>query len=374
MDRIYLYKQNKYDLKEIKRIVEKIFQKSGFTDELVVGKTAFLKVNLLRSSSPDKAVTTHPVFVRAVAEVLLKYGLKVVVGDSPAGPFTIFSLKNIYRDCGLTSELENTNATLNYNTEVINIRCDESFKLKEFETFKALVEADLIINLPKLKTHTMMRYTGAVKNMFGAIVGLTKANYHMRLQKADNFAHHLIDLVECIKPDFNLMDGVVGMEGDGPSSGNPVNSSIILGGKNPHAMDKVAIDFMGFKEEDIFTVKLARERGLFGEIELIGNRLPSMNFKEPKATQVTFLPPTLPKPLEAFLLDALKANIKFNRKKCISCGDCKRSCPADVIFYDKEKLPYYDKKGCISCFCCHEVCPVEAIDVKNPFFARLLRG
>lgn len=374
MDKIYIYKQDKYDLKEIKRIIEKIFQKSGFTEELIPGKTAFLKVNLLRASHPDKAVTTHPIFVRGVAEVLLKYGLRVIVGDSPAGPFTIFSLKNIYKECGLIKELEDIDVEFNYNTEVVNVRCDNSLKLKEFETFKALLDADLIINLPKLKTHTMMRYTGAVKNMFGAIVGLTKANYHMRLQRADNFAHHLVDLVECIKPDFNLMDGIVGMEGDGPSSGDPINSGIILGGKNPHAMDKVAIDFMGYEEEEIYTVKYARDRGLFDEIDLIGNRVIPMNFKEPKGTQVTFLPPNLPKFIEEILLDALKANIVFDRKKCISCGDCKRSCPADVIHYDKEKLPYYDKKGCISCFCCHEVCPVEAIDAKNPIFAKILRG
>ncbi len=374
MDKIFIYKQDKYNLKEIKRIVEKIFQKSGFVKELSPGKTAFLKVNLLRGANPEKAVTTHPVFVRGVAEVLLKYGLKVIVGDSPAGPFTIFSLKKIYKECGLISEFENTDIELNYDTEILNIRCEDSLKLKEFETFKSLLDADLIINLPKLKTHTMMRYTGAVKNMFGAIVGLTKANYHMRLQKADNFAHHLIDLVECIKPDFNLMDGIVGMEGDGPSSGEPINSNIILGGKNPHALDKVAIDFMGFKEEDIYTVKLARERGLFQEIDLIGNRLLNMNFKLPKATQITFLPSTLPKFLEDILLDALKANINFDRNVCISCGDCGRSCPAKVIFYDDKNLPCYDKKGCISCFCCHEVCPVDAINVKNPILASLLRG
>lgn len=374
MDKIFIYKQDKYNLKEIKRIVEKIFQKSGFVKELSSGKTAFLKVNLLRGANPEKAVTTHPVFVRGVAEVLLKYGLKVIVGDSPAGPFTIFSLKKIYKECGLISEFENTDIELNYDTEILNIRCEDSLKLKEFETFKSLLDADLIINLPKLKTHTMMRYTGAVKNMFGAIVGLIKANYHMRLQKADNFAHHLIDLVECIKPDFNLIDGIVGMEGDGPSSGEPINSNIILGGKNPHALDKVAIDFMGFKEEDIYTVKLARQRGLFQEIDLIGNRLPNMNFKLPKATQITFLPSTLPKFLEDILLDALKANINFDRNVCISCGDCGRSCPAKVIFYDDKNLPYYDKKGCISCFCCHEVCPVDAINVKNPILASLLRG
>lgn len=374
MSKVFIYKQEDYNLEEIKRIVEKIFQKSGFAQELTEGKRAFLKVNLLRSAHPDKAVTTHPIFVRAVAEVLLAYGLEVVVGDSPAGPFTIFSLKNIYQDCGLIEALEGTGAKLNFDTEVINIRCEKSFKLKEFETFKALIEADLIINLPKLKTHTMMRYTGAVKNMFGAIVGLTKANYHMRLQRADNFAHHLIDLVECIKPDFNLMDGIIGMEGDGPSGGDPIHSGIILGSKNPHAMDKVAIDFMGFKEEEVFTVKLARERGLLGDFNLVGNSVPPMEFRQPKATQITFLPVNLPKPINNFLLDVLKANIRFDWEKCISCGDCIRSCPADVIYFDKYILPNYNKKECISCFCCHEVCPVDAIDVKNPFPAKILRG
>ena len=372
-DKIYRYEQENYNLEEIKSVINKIFEEEKLLDDFKKGKTVFLKVNLLRGANPNRAVTTHPIFVRAVGEVLLENGMKVIVGDSPAGPFTKTSLKGIYRACGLLKELENTEIELNYNVETVNIRKDSNLKLKEFTVFKALLDADYIINLPKLKTHTMMRYTGAVKNMFGAIVGLIKANYHFKLKEAENFAHHLIDVVETIKPDFNIIDGIVGMEGDGPSSGESINSNIILAGKNPYALDKVAIDFIGFTEEEVYTVKLSRNRGLFDKVEIFGDEIETMTFKRPEGTQITFLPKGLPKGLEKFLLNQLKAKLIFKHKKCVSCGDCVRICPAKIIYMNDENYPYYEREKCISCFCCHEVCPVDAIEIKNPILTNLFR-
>lgn len=372
-DKIYTYRQSNYNLDEIKNIINKIFIEEKLLENFEKGKTVFLKINLLRGASPDRSVTTHPTFIRAVGEVLLENGLKVVVGDSPAGPFTKNSLKIIYRECGLIKEFENTEIELNYNVETTTIRNEKNLKLKEFTVFKALLEADYIINLPKLKTHTMMRYTGAVKNMFGAIVGLIKANSHFKLKEADNFAHHLIDVIETVKPNFNIIDGIAAMEGDGPSSGESINSNIILAGKNPYALDKVAIDFIDFSEEEVYTVKLSRNRKLFSEIEIIGDKIEKMSFKRPEGTQITFLPKGLPKGLEKFLLNQLKAKLIFNHTKCISCGDCVRICPAKIIYMNDENYPYYIREKCISCFCCHEVCPVDAIDIKHPILTNLFR-
>lgn len=373
IDKIYKYKQETYNLEEIKNIIRLIFEKENILQTIKPQSTVFLKINLLRGASPEKSVTTHPKVVRAVGEILLENGNKVIVGDSPAGPFTKHSLKSIYKECGLIDELENTKIELNYNTETIDIKNDENLKLKTFTTFKALIDADYIINISKLKTHTMMRYTGAVKNMFGSVVGLVKANYHFRLKEADNFAHHLIDICQSIKPDFNIIDGIVGMEGDGPSSGESINSNVILAGKNPYALDKVAIDFIGYNIDDVYTVKLSKERNLFFDIEIIGDEVTSRKFKEPKGTQITFLPKGIPPRIEKFLLNQLKAKILFNHKKCISCGDCVRICPAKIIYMNDENKPYYNREKCISCFCCHEVCPVDAIDVKNPILTNLFR-
>lgn len=373
MDKVFIYKQSSYNGDEIKKVVEKIFAESGFSEEIIYGKTAFLKVNLLRGAHPDRSVTTHPVFVRAVAEVLIDKGLKVIVGDSPAGPFTPFMLKKIYRECGLIEGLEGSGAELNYDVRSEVIRGEESLAIKDFEVISRLREVDYIINLPKLKTHTMMTYTGAVKNMFGAIVGLTKANYHFRLQSPKSFGQHLVDIVELIKPSFNLMDGIVGMEGDGPSSGISIHSNVIMGSYNPHAMDVAALKLMGIDESLVETVKLARERSLVSEIEIIGDEVTPMNFKLPKGTPVTFLPKGLPKSVHRFMISRLKPNIVFIHSKCIKCRDCGRACPAEIIIFNKDGLPLYDKEKCISCFCCHEVCPVHAIDVQKPILSRLLR-
>lgn len=373
MDKIYVYEQVDYNVEEIKEKIKYIFEDSGFSEKLIPGKSVFLKVNLLRAAKVERCVTTNPKFVRAVAEILIDKGLKVIIGDSPAGPFTPIWLKTIYIDSGLLDEFKDLDVEFNYNTEVTMIKNEEAYRLKDFEVFQALLDSDLIINLPKLKTHTMMRYTGAVKNMFGAIAGLTKANYHFRLQKGEEFGHHLIDIIETVKPDFNLMDGIMGMEGDGPSSGDPISSNIIIGGENPYALDKVAIDYISFPENYVYTVKSSRERGLFDEIEIIGDRLDPIEFKKPKGTQITFLPGWLPESVQEFFIKHLKAKIIFNHEKCIKCRHCSRSCPVSIIEFNEKGYPYYNFDKCISCFCCHEVCPVDAIDVKNPIISRLMR-
>ncbi len=373
MDKVFIYKQSSYNGDEIKQIVSKIFRESGFEENLIPGSTAFLKVNLLRGSHPDRAVTTHPVFVRAVAEYLVERDIKVIVGDSPAGPFTPYMLKKIYKECGLVDGLEGSGAELNYDVRSEIIRGEQSLAIKDFEVISLLREVDYIINLPKLKTHTMMTYTGAVKNMFGAIVGLTKANYHFRLQSPKSFGQHLIDIVELVKPSFNLMDAIVGMEGDGPSSGTPIDRNVIMGSYNPYAMDVVALQIMGISEELVETVKLARDRKLVDKVEIIGDTVSPMEFKLPKGTPVTFLPKGLPKSVERFIISRLKPKIIFIHSKCIKCRDCGRACPPEIITFDKNGLPEYDEDKCISCFCCHEVCPVHAIDVERPVLSRLLR-
>lgn len=373
MDKIFIYKCEKYDLEKIKRIIKNIFFESGFNKKLEDNDSVFLKLNLLRGAAPEKSVTTHPVFVRAVVEVLLEKDLKVIIGDSPAGPFSQFLLKNTYKECGLLDELKDLDVEFNYNTDTKFIHSEKALRLRDFEVFERILETDLLINLPKLKTHTMMRYTGAVKNMFGAIAGLTKADYHFRLQEGEEFAEHLIDICETIKPDFNLMDGIMAMEGDGPSGGESINSKAIIGGENPYALDKVATEYISFSEDYVYTVKASKNRKLYENIKVYGDEIYPIEFKKPKATQVTFLPNWLPEPIQDFLIDRLKAKIIFDLDKCIKCGHCGRSCPVKIINYDIEGYPYYNEKECINCFCCHEVCPVDAIDVKNPFISSIIR-
>ncbi|MDO5725703.1 MAG: DUF362 domain-containing protein [Tissierellia bacterium] len=367
MDRVYIYKTVNYDENLIYRNLKKIVDESNLLEILKPESKIFLKLNLLIGKAPEYAVTTHPEIVKQMAKILYENGHKVIVGDSPAGPLTQPALRSIYKQSGLIDAEKGGYFTLNYNCESLNYKADNAKKLKAFDIMKVLTEVDYIINICKLKTHSMMTFTCAVKNMYGAIVGLEKAKNHFKMHNAENFANHIIDVCEAVNPIFTIVDGVIGMEGNGPSGGDPIESKILAAGFNPYAIDKVLIDKIGFLEKDVLTVKFSRERKLFQEIEIINDfdlaEIPK--FKMPRSQDMSFLPNFIGGRLRSIIVNSLKSKPKFLHERCIKCKRCGEICPAQIISFNESNLPIFDKKKCISCFCCHEVCPVKAIGVKR---------
>lgn len=224
----------------------------------------------------------------------------------------------------------------------------------------------------------MMTYTGAVKNLFGMIPGVTKADYHFKMNDPDNFANMLIDICDYIKPIFSIIDGVEAMEGDGPSSGDIRKLGLLLVGDNPYELDLVACKIAGI--ENVPTNFHAQKRYLatqnLNDIAFYGTSIEDMDiapFKLPGSTHINFVEDRIPPFIVNFLLDKVRPYPKVIQDQCIGCGICAKNCPPKVISMINQKAKI-DTSPCIRCFCCHELCPEKAIGIKRHVLHRLIFG
>ncbi len=339
------------------------------------GQKVLLKTNLLMAKSPDEAVTTHPALVQAVVELVQEVTGQITIGDSPGGPFNQGRLKKIYRKTGMEEVADKSGVELNWNFESTNLSFPNGKFLKNVRVGEFITDADVIINLPKFKSHGLTKMTGGVKNMFGAIPGLLKAEYHFNMQEIDDFANALLDIFMVTDPDLTIMDGIIGMEGEGPSGGEPIELGKLLISSNPPALDVVMAELAGVEPESIPTIVAAKDRGLIyqlEEIEILGIEIKSEGFTVPTIDQsAQLLERRLPKPLARFLRARLRPRPIFNDDICIQCGACIRSCPSQVIKKTKTGVEV-DLDGCIRCFCCQELCPEEAVEIHRPWLGRIL--
>jgi uncharacterized protein (DUF362 family)/Pyruvate/2-oxoacid:ferredoxin oxidoreductase delta subunit len=340
------------------------------------GDKVLLKTNLLMKKTPEEATTTHPMFVRAIAELLIDYGAEVLIGDSPGGPFLEGRMKNIYRATGMEETAYATGAALNFNLKSFTVESKDSLLLNKIEMTDMINDVDKIINLPKLKTHGLTVFTGAVKNLFGLIPGTIKGEYHVRMPDVNDFSNALIDICEHIKPVLHIMDGIMAMEGAGPSSGVPKKANVIIASDNPHDLDKVACDLIDLRVMDVPTLRLAFERGLTSgdltDVEIKGDSIEALRIRDfIKAPANSGRKRKIPKPIMTLLVKQLKSKPIFHNSKCIGCGDCELNCPPKAIVM-KEGKPEVDYAKCISCFCCQELCPAKAIDIKRPLLSKII--
>lgn len=368
-----------YDYHEVKKAVFSCLDCfPAIKTKMKSGSRVLVKINLLKRNAPEDAVTTHPAVVEAVVRYLQAAGCRVIIGDSPGGPFTVSRLRSIYKTAGMLQVAENTGCELNYDISAVAVINEKAQKLRHMQVIKVMEEVDFVISVAKLKTHGMMVYTGAVKNLFGVIPGLIKAEYHFKMKSVENFAHHLIDICEYCTPVFSVIDAIEGMEGDGPSAGEKRHTGLILAAENPYALDTTAAEIIGIKPSTIPTIKVAAERGLFSgdicDLQVQGLQLKDIQippFALPGSLHENLLAGVLPNCIADFLESILRAKPEFNYDICISCGDCQRGCPAGIIDMSSGKpIPELDK--CISCFCCHELCPKKAIAIQKHWLHRVL--
>lgn len=344
------------------------------------GMRVLLKPNLLAARAPQEATTTHPTVVAAVARLVQQAGGQVTVADSPGGPFVSGLMKSVYAATGMEQVATQVGLTLNSDFTDSEVANPSARILKRLRIISAVARADLVINLPKLKTHGQMVYTGAIKNMFGAIPGTDKIEYHLRMADYGTFADVLIDIFLATRPALTLMDAVVGMEGAGPSAGDPRQIGLILASDDAFALDYVALLVVGANPLQVPVIKAAVERGLcpskLDEVTIVGKSLEDAKvrqFNMPAMGQMLAVTWSQGRVLN-WLAERIKPRPVFDHATCTGCKLCQASCPAKVIAMEAGK-PRANLKACIRCFCCQELCPAKAITIHrlSPPVAAALR-
>jgi uncharacterized protein (DUF362 family)/Pyruvate/2-oxoacid:ferredoxin oxidoreductase delta subunit len=335
------------------------------------GDRVLIKPNLLKASPPDTAVTTHPEIIRAVINLVKAAGGEPQLGDSPG----FGDLRRVCEKAGVLEVIERECVQLADMETAVRVRTKGQFH--HFEIARGVLDADVVINLPKLKTHGMMTLTGAVKNLFGCIPGKRKVQWHFNTGvNRDAFARMLVELSARIKPALTLMDAVVGMEGNGPGSGDPRPVGVIMAGQDPVALDVVAGTIVGADPETLYVVRAAAAAGIgetnLNRIRIRGAELGSVLIEDFRLPPQEHLEWRLPEWGRRLLKDALTTRPVIGQADCVQCGICEEHCPQKAIRRSGKRFAI-EYRNCIRCFCCQEFCPKGAITVGKGWALRLVR-
>lgn len=335
------------------------------------GERVLIKPNMLSAKAPEKAVTTHPEALRGVIDLVKEAGGVPLVGDSPG----VESCRRVAEKSGILRVVDEAGAELVEFVDSVEVTGQGLFK--RFAVARPYMEADRLINLAKLKTHEMMTMTCAVKNLFGAIIGTGKAAWHLKAgADREMFSRMLLEIYLLRKPDLNIVDAVIAMEGNGPGSGNPRHVGLLLGGINPVAVDVIAAECAGIPKKLLHIERMAEKLQLDGadraDIRTVGiapEEARVTGFRLPHIADVQF---GLPSFLKNRLRHYLTSRPCAIPEKCRLCGVCVDACPPQAIT-EKDGRLTFDYHRCIRCFCCRELCPDAALDVRDGVILKYLK-
>lgn len=372
MAAIVIQRCPQYHLEEVKEQLNQGLELLGGLARFVGrGERVVVKVNCLLAAAPERAVTTHPIFLQAVLQLLKERTDNLVVADSPG----YMGFLAASRATGFEAVAKAEGVQLAEFHEAVEVECAEALLYKHFKIAKLVAEADRVINLPKLKTHGLMYMTGAVKNMFGVIPGIRKTEYHLKARQDKwLFAKMLVDLYRACPPTLNLMDGILAMEGNGPANGAPVPLGVILLGEDGFAMDEVMARVVGVNPERVYTNAVYRKYVLAGRepaIELLG--VPLEEVIRPSFQPIRDVQSVVPEWALRLGKNALTPRPVFLAERCIRCSICVRSCPVEALKLGSVKGVVWDSRACIRCFICQEMCPAGAIELRQGLLSRLIR-
>ncbi len=288
------------------------------------------------------------------------------------------SYEALLENTGIRKVIDETGCqSVRFDDDQVEVFTASAKMFKKLPIAKVVTEADIIISLPKLKTHSLAYFTGAVKLLYGYMPGIIKSEYHLHTARDLNlFADLLLDLHEARKPDLNIMDAVMGMEGNGPSNGTPRKIGLIMASKSCTAIDHVAVTIAGFEPMKVPTVERAFARGIgpskLQDITIYGEKLEPLiikDFKKPAGMPISKVP--------KFIINGIRRiaspRPRIDGAKCQKCGICVRDCPPKAMTLKKGSAPTIDHGKCISCYCCQELCPEGAVYVSTPLIRKLIK-
>lgn len=377
MSTVSISRCDTYDPEVVFRALENaLLPLGGMSAFVSPGARVLLKINLLSKAAPERAVTTHPEVVRALIRSVRSAGGVPVVGDSPGGPNLAPQVAALHEESGIARVCAEENAELVlFDDECCRAPAPGGELYPTFTLGRQVVDADVLISVPKFKTHGFMMFTGAVKNLFGCIPGLEKAQYHLKVPDRDDFGSMLVDLALACRPALAVMDAVVGMEGDGPAGGTPRQIGALIASPDSIALDVVAASMAGLDPMEVYTNRAAARRGLgphtVDEVTVVGadwRELAPEGFALPARDVSSKVPAALSRRMRHW---TTARPFLEQQRGCTVCGTCEESCPVGAISRP-EGSPVFDYHTCIRCYCCQELCPPQVIGLRVPAVARLM--
>lgn len=350
----------------------------GFDKFINKDAKVFIKLNCVGPFSEEMGITTHPAFVEAVVKNVLKITNNIVIGDNPATKDIVYTLKKN----GIYRIVEKYNLKVIDSKNIVTIHNSSAKTYTDFNVSYDMVECDTLINLAKLKTHTLTYMTGAQKNYFGLIFGLNKAGWHVKANNPLAFSNAMNDLYGALLEKFknkqilNITDGVLGLEGEGPSTGGkPKEGKVVLASTDACSLDYVACKVVSLDTERLILTKVASERGYtdLNNIKILGNSIDDfkdISFEAPKDSLGGVGLRIIKHPV---FRNILLEHPIVDHSKCIKCGECAKICPPHTMKIEPKSFPKLTKSKCIRCWCCAEVCPQNAIvKSKRPIIGRIV--
>lgn len=371
-----------YDEQKITEILREQMNTLGYDNAFFEKKKVVIKPNLVMKKAPDAAATTHPTVLSALLTVLKEKGVSPIIAESPGGLFNRQRLEGVYRMCGIAEVAERHHVELSYDTEAVFVSFPNGKTVKNFHVIRPIAEADVVIDLCKLKSHGLTKMSAAIKNFFGVIPGVEKFEMHATFPDYKDFGSMICDLCQMLyeqKEIIAITDAIIGMEGDGPTSGTPRKIGALLMSANPFASDIVGETLLGF-ENTVPIVREATNRGLcptdISGIILLGDDIKPLcisDFKEPETAE-NRATSTL-----SFFSSGKWGRFFMPRPKAVSdkckgCGECVASCPQHTIELAQKhgkKIAKVRHANCIRCYCCQELCPFGAIEIKKNFIIKI---
>jgi uncharacterized protein (DUF362 family)/Pyruvate/2-oxoacid:ferredoxin oxidoreductase delta subunit len=367
MAKVALARCENYDREKVFLAVKRaVGLVGGIGDFVKAGMNVLLKPNLLSARPPEDAVDTHPEVVRAVARLVKEAGARPLIGDSPGGYGK--NIDEVFAKSGMKAMAQEEGVDL--------VKFTTPNFIDGIPIARHALDSGCIISIPKLKTHCITLITAAVKNMYGVVTGVYKAECHSRAPKEEDFAKIVAKVYSLVRPHLTVLDGIMAMEGDGPGSGEPRMMNLVMAGRDAVAIDACVAVLVGIKPDDVRVTKEAHETGLgecdMSRIELVGDDMGSFMARDFKLPQTMPLK-LIPRPLANNLAAMVRFKPYIDNSVCTRCNLCKISCPVSAITIERDRCSI-DYKRCVRCLCCHEVCPYRAIGIRRNILTRIVWG